>query len=334
LHDEVQHVFDAFASRRDGESHVAIRNSAHRAFTPRRIAQLEVSAAGYARELVDEMVQQGGVVDLMDFAYRLPLRIITDLLGVAEEDRDSVHQWSTLIGGAIGATDSRSMSRAHEGLRELRGYIDRLLAQHRQGGSGSTTDLVGLLLAADESGRMGEHELTGMYLQLLFAGHETTTNLIGIGMSELLGNPAQWSAIVERPELVGGAVEELLRYVSPVQFLGRVALRDTMVAGTPVEQGQSVTLLLAAANRDPRRWSDPETVRVSREDASDHLAFGRGRHFCLGASLARLEGRIAISELATRLGHMRPVEQTRTWSGGAMLRHLDQLLVDIGPARS
>jgi cytochrome P450 len=334
IHDEVQHVFDAFASRHDGPSHIAIRRAAHRAFTARRIAALETATEAYTTELLDAVEQEGGVVDLMEFAYRLPLRVIGDLLGVREEDREAVHEWSVLIGGAIGATDMPSLRRARDGIRGLRGFIDGLLQEHRAAPDAPSTDLVGLLLEADETGRMGEWELTGMYLQLLFAGHETTTNLIGIGMAELLSAPQQWRALVAQPEAVPAAIEELLRFVSPTQFMGRVALRDCEIAGTPIRQGQSVMLAFAAANRDPRRWADPDVLRIDREDARDHISFGRGPHFCLGSSLARLEARIAITQLARRFGDLEPVDEPRRWSGGAMLRHLDHLRVDLGRSRA
>ena len=171
-----------------------------------------------------------------------------------------------------------------------------------------------------------------MIVVLLFAGHETTTNLIAIGMLELLRNPAQWERLCAEPSLAGQATEELLRYVSPVQWVNRVAVDDFEIAGYKVSKGQTIFPILASANRDPEVFEDPEKLDITRSNAGLHLSLGFGPHSCLGSALARLEATVVFEYLATRYSSMQLVDDDPTYHGNAMLRGLTGLSLRPEPS--
>jgi cytochrome P450 len=213
---------------------------------------------------------------------------------------------------------------------EFRTYLDETLDEHRR-----THDRSGLLAALmdAEGDQLTSEELAANFVMLLLAGHETTTNLIGIGLFELLRHPDQWQALRDAPERVPSAVEELLRFVTPVQWVVRVPADDFEHGGVAIPQGQLVFLLLAAANRDPTAFSDPERLDITRSDETRHLAFGLGPHFCLGTSLARLEGRIAFEALVSRFPAMELAADNLRWRGNARLRGLESLPIALGQPR-
>jgi cytochrome P450 len=173
-----------------------------------------------------------------------------------------------------------------------------------------------------------------MVVQMLFAGHETTTNLIATGLLDLLRNRGEWEQLVSDPSLTPAAVEELMRFVSPVQFVSRVASKDFMLRSAHVSEGQTVILLIASAHRDPAAFNQPNRLDIHRADAGHQLGFGFGPHFCLGAALARLEAETVLETLSRRFPEMRLDDEEATFHGGAMLRHLKSLWVDFGPERS
>jgi cytochrome P450 len=187
-------------------------------------------------------------------------------------------------------------------------------------------------MAAEGEDRLTTDELASNFVMLLFAGHETTTNLIGIGLLELLRQRDQWQLLCDQPELAPRAVEEMLRYVTPVQWNNRVALCDFEYGGIEIPRGRLVFSVLAAANRDPDAFPDPERVDVMR-DTRGHLALGIGAHFCLGASLTRLEGRVAFETLARRFPDMQLADEDFGWRGSALLRSPDRLPIALGPER-
>jgi cytochrome P450 len=329
---EEQRAFDAVAeiesgwlTRVGGAHHRRLRAVAHRAFTPRRIATLQAATERYVAELADQLETE--VVDLMPLAYGVPLMIVCDLLGVPARDRERVHGWSRRIGRNLGTYDRAALLDAHAAYTEFAAYVQDLIDDRR-----GASELVATLLDAEQGARLTTLELVAMCIVLLFAGHETTTNLIATGTRELLRHPDQWRALTAAPERATAAVEELLRWVSPIQWNPRQAAVDTELEGHRVEAGQDVVVVLAAANRDPDVFERADILDIARADAGRHLAFGFGSHFCLGASLARLEGRIALGTLATRFPRMELATHAFQWEGTANLRRLSRLPVRPGGA--
>ena len=323
--DEVTRFGVNFASRVDGDDHRRLRTAAHRAFTPARIATLEPRARAILDSLLAPLPRDEPI-DFMEVAFRFPLMIVAELLGVPEGDTETIHRWSLVLGAANASTDGEAMVAAREALGEFRSYVGRLT----ESSSVDVSELGSVLIAARDTDKLTHDELTGFFVQILFAGHETTTNLIASGLLELLRFPEQWRALARDPSLIPGAVEELLRIVSPAQFVSRVVLEDVELAGVVIPVGQTVLAILAAANRDPAVFEDPDVLDILRGDASKHLAFGFGTHFCLGAALARLEARLVLETLTGRYPEASLVETDLEWTGGAMLRHLARLPIVLG----
>jgi cytochrome P450 len=323
-HREVSAFEQNFIARSDGEIHARRRNIAHRAFSPRRVVEMTETIQSYTDELLDRL-PAAEVVDLMSgLAYALPLMVIGDMLGVPAADREQIHVWSNLLGRNRGGDDPVALMRAHEALGEFRSYVEQLIAEKRRHPG---TDLVSALMEAHEGDRLSEEELTAMFVVLLFAGHETTTNLIAHGLVELQRNPEQWRLLCDEPTIAEAAVEELLRWVSPVQFNGRVAVQTVELDGGRIEPGDTVFLMLAAANRDPGFFADPDRLDLRRPDARAHLALGFGPHFCLGNALARLEGAIVLGTLARRFPNLEIASETLAYRGHWKLRSLAALPV-------
>lgn len=328
---EVAGFESMYVSRSDGEQHDRLRGIAHRVFTPRRIAAMHESIARYTDDLLED-VDPAGVTDFIStLAYRLPLMVIADMLGVPDSQREQIHVWSNQLGRNRNGDDPDALMVAHGAMREFRHYVEEILVPMRQDGGG--TDLVTALLQAEAGERLTLPELTSMFVVLLFAGHETTTNLIGNGLLELMRHRDQWERLCDDPSIAPQATEELLRWVTPVQWLGRVALEDIQVAGQTIPQGQTVFPVLAAANRDPDVFADAERLDLTRRDARQHVALGFGPHFCLGNALARMEGTVVFETLARRYPDMELVDDQPRWRGNAMLRGLERLEVRFGTPR-
>jgi cytochrome P450 len=309
----------------DGAEHERLRGIMHRAMTPARIAALEESVQEAADRLLDPLQGQD-TADLMPFAWGLPLIVICDLLGVPEADREAIHNWASALGrnkGGIPYPDA--VIGAHAAMGQFRAYLDEMLEEHRR--SQSRSDLLAALMDA-EGERLTTEELAANVVMMLFAGHETTTQLLGTGLLELLLHRGQWQALCAAPERASAAVEELLRFVAPVQWVMRIPFQDCEYGGLVLPKGRLVFLMLAAANRDPEIFDHPETLDITR-DARRALAFGLGPHFCLGASLARLEGRVAFETLARRFPGMELASDNLRWCGNARLRGLDALRVAL-----
>jgi cytochrome P450 len=258
-----------------------------------------------------------------ELARPLPVSIIAELLGIAEEDRPAFVEWGRVIATNSGIDQSEaSMQQADEAFRAFVTYIGSLVERRRlQPGEDLLSGLVGL-----ES--QGEHltliELIATAFLLLFAGYETTVNLIGNGTLALLRNPEQLALLRDRPELIPNAIEELLRYDPPVQLTGRSALTDVQLGGMEIPKGTEVLTLIAAANRDPAVFADPARLDVTRSNAGKHLSFGAGIHFCLGAALARLEARVAFTALLTRFSSI-ALDGEPVWRPGVTFRGLETL---------
>jgi cytochrome P450 PksS len=307
----------------DAPDHTRLRALVQKAFTPRLVEALEPRIAALTEELLDRAPK---TMDLIaDFALPLPATVIAEMLGIPAEDRHRFHRWSRRI-VSLSPTGGGMLVGAPAAIAFMR-YIRRLVAERR---STPTDDLLGRLVAAEESGdRLSADELVAMVFLLLVAGHETTVNLIGNGVLALLRQRDEWDRLCADPGLLPSAVEELLRYGAPLLTASeRYARQDVPVAGTTIPQGSLVYGVLASANRDERQFPRADVLDVARAP-NRHLAFGLGVHFCLGAPLARLEGRVAIDRLVRRRPRLAlAVDPGRLrWRRGLVLRGLEALPV-------
>lgn len=282
----------------DPPDHTRLRSLVQAAFTRRAVEELRPRIETITTELLDGL---NGSFDLIaDFAYPLPITVIAELLGVPIEDRERFGAWSKVLVQlvAVDDPDPEVITTGNETMSAFLEYFRGLAAERR---SAPRDDLLSALIEAEDEGRkLTEEELLATCVLLLIAGHETTANLIGNGMLALLGNPDELSRLRADPMLSSSAVEELLRYDSPVQATARTTLEEMEIAGKRIAASERVVLLLGSANRDPAHFDEPETLRLDRS-SNAHLSFGGGIHFCLGAPLARLEAGIALPMLLQRL---------------------------------
>lgn len=305
--------------------HTRLRGLVSKAFTPRMIENLRL----HIQEIVDELlaaVHEAGSMDLLaDLAYPLPVIVIADLLGVPATDRFKFREWSRDLAPAIDPIMTpEGVERANRAMRELEDYFRVLVAKRR---AEPRDDLLSALIAASDQGdRLSEDELLANAILLLAAGHETTMNLIGNGTLALLRNPDQWEKLRSDPSLISSAIEELLRYDSPVQMTGRKASEDIAIGEKTIQEGSLVIVAVGAANRDPARFPNPDTLDIARSDSA-HLAFGGGMHYCLGAALARVEGQITIGSLGQKLPGLTLQSHEPEWRETITLRGLKALRV-------
>ncbi len=309
----------------DVPDHTRLRGLVQKVFTARLIENLRERIQDLADKLLNQ-VQAAGRMDLIrDYALQIPTTIIAEMLGVPIKDRLKFHRWSN---AAIASTSSRwGVLRALPYAVAFLRYI-RMLVKARR--TNPEDDLVTALVRAEEAGdQLSEDELVAMIFLLLVAGHETTVNLIGNGMLALLENPDQISRLRDQPALIKAAVEELLRYNGPLETATeRYTREDTTVTGVTVPRGDLVLAVLASANRDEQQFEQADRLDLGREP-NPHLAFGLGIHYCLGASLARLEGQIAIATLLRRIPNLKTAIPSNAlrWRRGLVLRGLESLPV-------
>jgi cytochrome P450 len=307
--------------------HTRLRGLVSKAFTARAVDGLR----GRVREIVDELlsaVRESGCMDLIaDLAYPLPAMVIAEMLGVPAEDRSRFRGWSRDLAPTIDPMIlPDQLERAAAAIDQFSDYLAHLVAARR---AEPRADLLSAMITAEEQGdKLSLDELVANAMLLLNAGHETTTNLIGNGTLALLRNPGELARLRSDPALLPGAVEELLRYDSPVQMTGRSARTERVVGGTTIEAGQQVVVLIGSANHDPERFADPDRLDVCRGD-DEHLSFGGGSHYCLGASLARLEGQIAIGAIVSELPKLRVATAEPEWRETLTLRGLKSLPVEF-----
>jgi len=297
----------------DPPDHTRLRALVSQAFTPRLIEGRRDRIQAIADDLLDAVAPRGAMDLLDDYAFPLPIRVITNLLGVPEEDADRFRAWSAAVVSIELAT--LGLGIAADKVTAMGEFRDYLLALFDRKRRAPGDDLVtGLVRAEDERGALTEDELVAMVFLLLVAGHETTVNLIGNGVLALLRHPDQLALVRDDPALIQPAVEELLRYDGPVETSTmRYALEDLELAGAAIAKGDAVLVVLASANRDGAQFPDPDRLDVTRPD-NRHLAFGKGLHYCLGAPLARMEATIALATLLRRLPGLRLAADPATLS--------------------
>jgi cytochrome P450 len=311
----------------DDPDHRRLRTLVSKAFTPRLIERLRGRVEAICQELLDAMERKRGRVELVrDYALPLPATVIAELLGIPADDHRKFHRWSNRIVSVSSARDFwRSLPAAVAFIRYLRKMSERRRISPED-------DLISALVQAEEEGhKLSQDELLAMSFLLLVAGHETTVNLIASGTLALIEHPEQLEEIEADPQLIKLAVEELLRYTSPVEIATeRYARQDLDVSGMEIPRGELVLAVLGSANRDERFFDEPDALDLGR-DPNKHLAFGRGGvHHCLGAPLARMEGQIAITALLRRFPNLSLGAEAESlrWRRGLFLRGLEKLPVE------
>jgi cytochrome P450 len=309
---------------RDPPDHARLRGLLQASFTPRRLQGSRERIQATIDALLDLVAERGHMDFIRDFAFPLPAMVIAVLLGVPTEDIEPIKRWSdrlaAYLGGAVDERDNFTEARA--GLESLVDYFRALLrARERR----PSDDLVSLMLRAEHEGdRLDREEVVANSVLLVFAGHETTTNLLGNGLFHLLHHPDQADLLRANPALTPHAVEELLRFDGPVPATVKVATEDVDWHGQTIRRGDMVVPFMASANRDPRQFPRPDVLDV-RRDLDRHVAFGFGLHFCLGAWLARLEAQLALDTLLGRLAGLALRDAAPRWKPMIFLRGLESL---------
>jgi len=305
-------------------THTRLRALLARAFTPRRADGVRSRVREIAEKLMGEI--DGDVIDVEShLAHQIPVRIISEMLGAPMDDHDQIGRWANDLGLAFAfIIPPERVSRIEAALEGLYSYVDDLIAERR---TAPGEDLVSALVAAEADGdRLSDEELRAMVVNLVFAGHDTTKGLISIALKLLAEHPDQMAKLAEDPALVESAVEEVLRHEPVVPALPRIALEAAEVAGIPVEQDQFISLNIMSANRDPALYDRPDEFDVTR-GARDHLSFGRGAHFCLGAALARAEAQEAIAAVVRRARRLEIVGDEPRFVPFAAVRRYESLSV-------
>lgn len=289
----------------DPPSHTRFRGLLSKAFTPRRVAEREGQVREVANALIDRFIDAGSADIVWQLAYPLPMRIIASILGVPDRDLDTFKKWSdhAVLRLSTHLTEDQQVA-CIRSLIEFQRYFGAMIEDRRHAPRDDMlTDLVNARLEGEAP--LTVPEMLSMLQQLLVAGNETTTNLIGNAVALFLDHPDRWRALCADPSLAANAIEEVLRMEAPVQGLFRTTTRPVELGGVRIPAGAQLQLLYASGNRDETEFPDPDTFDICRGNARNHLSFGGGIHFCIGASLARLEGRIALETLAQRLPTLR-----------------------------
>ncbi|MFH8490495.1 cytochrome P450 [Streptomyces longisporoflavus] len=318
----------------DPPDHTRLRRLVSKAFTPRRVAEFAPRVQELTDRLIDQFAEKGQADLIHDFAFPLPIYAICDLLGVPREDQDDFRDWAGMMirhGGGPRGGVARSV-------KKMRGYLAELI--HRKRLEPGDDLISGLIRASDHGEHLTENEAAAMAFILLFAGFETTVNLIGNGTYALLTHPDQRERLQDSLRdgdtgLLETGLEELLRFDGPVELATwRYATEPLTVGGEDIATGDPVLVVLAAADRDPERFRYPDTLDLSRRD-NQHLGYGHGIHYCLGAPLARLEGQTALATLLRRLPDLRLAAEPGDlrWRGGLIMRGLRTLPVEFAPAQ-
>jgi cytochrome P450 len=302
----------------DPPNHTRLRRLVNKAFTPRVVEQQRAAIQAVVDELLDRVKVRGEMHLVADLAYPLPVTVIAQMLGVPADDQARFKEWSDTLTVLLDPLQSEGgMAPAERAFAELSVYMREVFAARRRQ---PRNDLISSLVNVEEHGQtLTEAELMSLVMLILGAGHETTTNLLGNAVLALLRHPDQRRRLQADPSLIRSAVEEFLRFDSPVQLTDRVAKEDVEIEGHRIRKGDLVGLILGAANRDPEQFADPDRLDVGRAN-NDHIAFGHGIHFCLGAQLARVEAQVAIESLMSIFPDLRGPLGEVEWKRSIVLR--------------
>jgi cytochrome P450 len=318
---------DKAMSRRDGPDHIRLRRLVAKVFTPRAVSSLKDRADRIVEQLLGQAAEKDSIDVMTDFALPLPVQIISEMLGMPSGDMEQLRDWSRILTKAL----DPSLSSEEDGAATVAGqamfdYIGQIVANKRRDPG---DDILTALIHAEEDGdRLDTEEIQGQVMLLYIAGHETTANLIGNGLTNLFRFPEQIDLLRADAGLDANAVEEVLRYDSPAQFTRRVNTEPLEVGGVTIPKGSLVTLALGSANRDPRKWGPTaDVLDVARPGANEHVSFGGGSHFCLGNALARLETQAALPKLVRRFPRMEPAYSEPNWLHRITLRGVETLPV-------
>jgi cytochrome P450 len=315
----------------DPPDHTRIRGIVQKVFTPRAIERLTPRVQELVDRALDGVVARGdGLEVIADLAFPLPFQVISDMLGMPDADRDELRGWAHTL--TLGLEPLLAQLHVNDIMDASDHMNDHVIDAIEWKRAHPADDLLTALIDAEHEGeRLTAEELVDQVALLFIAGHETTVNLIGNGTLALLRNRAQLERWQRDPAIATTAIDELLRYDAPVQFSRRVTTADVDVDGRTIAAGSFVFVVLGSANRDPAHWGDDaDTVDLTRAGAAQHVSFGSGVHHCLGAALARLEGRIALGTLVERFPQMELAAAEPKWNGRLTLRGLDELPVSLG----
>jgi cytochrome P450 len=323
---ELAHMFGLWMIFMDPPEHTRLRKLLNKGFSPAVVEGLRPQVEAIVDQMLSPLQHASEVELLREFANPLPVRIILEMLGIPRELRDTFVSWSRAIAAFRGNPNPtvEQARGAQNALIALTEFFRKTVAERRRN---KGNDLISLLIDIEEDGEvLTEEELYAQCIALLFAGHETTRNLIGNGMYALLRHPQATAELREKPEMIRTAVEEILRYESPVQFTARVLKQDIEVCGQRIPKKWTILCMLGAANRDPRKFKEPNQLNLKRLN-NEHLAFSAGPHFCIGAQLARLEGQVAILNLVQRFPKMKLTGPRPEWASTFGFRGLKGLPV-------
>ena len=309
----------------DPPKHTKIRALVSHGFTPRSVAALEQRIREMVYGLLENVESRGRFDLIAELAFPLPVIVIAEMLGIPPEDREQFNKWSNIVSLNVDPLlNEHQVRQVQQAVNEVFTYFEGVAEERRRD---PKDDLVSALVTAEVDGeRLERNDLLVNLLLVLVAGNETTRNLIGNGTLALLQNPGELQRLRDDPALLDGAIDELLRFDSPVQLDARIAREPVELRGKRISPGQRVICILGAANRDPQAFPNADQLDVGRS-ATNHLAFGRGIHYCLGSPLARLEGRVAFEALLPRLGSLRLVEEPR-YRNQVTLRGLESLWLE------
>ncbi|MDH3739039.1 MAG: cytochrome P450, partial [Alphaproteobacteria bacterium] len=318
----------------DPPLHTRLRALMNKAFTSSALAALRPRIAAIVEDLLDAYVESDNPDFIAGFAYPLPATVIAGMVGVPDSDLDLFKSWSddlaTFVGSAQATPDKRE--RAERSAAEMTDYFGSIIAERRRHPVADQTIIDHMIAAREGDDALSEAELVANAVLLLFAGHETTTNLFGNGLLALLRHPDQLAILAADPTLATGAVEEILRYDGPIGTITRVGLEDVVLHGRTIKAGERVFSMIHAANRDPRRFEDPHRFDITRKD-NRHIVFGYGIHFCLGAPLARMEGEIGLPALIDKLRDIELLDADPPWHDSLVLRGVKSLPIAFRASR-
>ena len=310
----------------DPPDHDRLRGLINRAFTPRQVARVRPITDRIASRLAQSAAERIHVDLYEAFAQKLPLQVICEVIGIPAVDFEQMGRWTEALSIATAYPSPQARDAADAAMRGLSDYAGDLIRARR---AAPAEDLLSALIAVEESGdRLAPEELVAMIAQMLYAGHETTRNLIGNGLFCLLENPEQQQRLRNDLSLVEGAVEEMLRFEPPIIYLSRVVRRSCKLAGVEFEAGSLMHVSLSSANRDPGQFPDPDRFDIERAEKR-HLSFGFGAHFCVGASIARMVARVAFETLLGRFGCIEWDGDPPRWAGDTALRTLETFPVRL-----